>query len=63
MPIQPIVAGLVFCAYWGPGIPIGIAWTHGASSGSGHSVPLYAATISFVWLIVAAFAPTMLAGY
>jgi hypothetical protein len=59
MLIVPIVAGLVFCAFLLPGIPNAIAWLRG----SGRRIPLYAATISSIWLVAAAFAPRMLAGY
>jgi hypothetical protein len=59
MLIEPMVAALVFRAFLLPGIPIVVAWLYG----SGGRIPLYAATISFIWLVSAAFAPFMLAGY
>lgn len=59
MQVTPMVAGLVWCAYFTPGVPIVISWVHK----SGSPVPLYAATISYVWLVVATLVPAILAGY
>jgi hypothetical protein len=59
MRLTRIVVGSVWCAYFTPSIPIAISWVRG----SVRSVSLYAATVSFVWLIVAVFVQVMLAGY
>jgi hypothetical protein len=57
------MSGIVFCAFLVPGIPLTLSWAHRGWRGETQAIPLYTATISFIWLIAGSIFPGALGGY
>ena len=62
--VNNIVVVVVFSACLLPGVPITLAWVRMTNTLPVRQlVPLYAASLSFVWLVAGLFFPVSLGGY